>query len=234
MKTGPHHSFGLASFCVATLLQMSCGGQAPAPSAPSEPIPAPAPLASAPAAPPASAEPAPYATPAPAAPTPAPASEPTSGGPSRTQKPIDILTAADVAFLIDYANSGARTKAQEKCDKEAKGDASALGQCLTKAREDFQPDVLRFRKDGEKSWSLLIYKRHGSSLRELSAGNITFGPETAEGVSIKFSGRQKGLRILWRGANEAMVRVPNDYSIEITDPELGDLRYDAKIGIVSE
>lgn len=233
MKTRPHRSFGLASFCVATWLQMGCGGQAKAPSTPAEPVPAPPPAAAPDAPPPASAEPAAEATAPPPAPSPAP-SEPTSSGPTRTQKPIDILTARDVAFLIDYANSGARTKAQEKCDKEAKGDADALGKCLTKAREDFQPDVLRFRKDSETAWTLLVYKRNGSSLRELSLGNITFGAETAEGVPIKFSGRQKGLRILWRGANEAMIRVPNDYSIEITDPELGDLRYDAKIGIVSD
>jgi hypothetical protein len=233
MKTGTHRSFALASVCVVTLLQLGCGGQTQPASAPAEPAPAPAPPAP-PALPPESAEPAPEsAAPPPVAPAP-PASEPSSSGPTRTQKPIEILTARDVAFLIDYANSGARTKAQEKCDKEAKGDAEALGKCLTKAREEFQPDVLRFRKDGETAWSLLVFKRYGSSLRELSIGNITFGPETPEGVSIKFSGRQKGLRILWRGASEAMIRVPNDYSIELTDPEYGDLRYDAKIGIVSE
>src|SRR5690606_9986490 len=108
----------------------------------------------------------------PPAPAPAPpASEPASSGPTRTQKPIEILTARDVAFIIDYANSDARAKAQEKCDKEAKGDAELLGKCLTKAREDFQPDVLRFRKDSETAWSFLVFKRYGSSLRELSVGN---------------------------------------------------------------
>ncbi len=229
MKTGTHRSFALTSFCVVAMLELGCGGSSQPPSTPAEPPPAPPPAP----APPASAEPAPEATSPPPAPPPPP-SEPVSSGPTRTQKPIEILTARDVAFLIDYANSGARTKAQEKCDQEAKGDAEALGKCLTKAREDFQPDVLRFRKDSETAWSLLVFKRNGSTLRELSIGNITFGPETPEGVSIKFSGRQKGLRILWRGANEAMIRVPNDYSIEITDPEYGDLRYDAKIGIVSD
>jgi hypothetical protein len=231
MKTQQCRSFGLAICGLVAALATACGGPAKAPAAPAEPAPAPTPAeAPAPAAPTASAEPAaPPAEPAP----PAPAPEP-STGPTRTQKPIEILTARDVAFLIDYANSGARTKAQEKCDKEAKGDADALGKCLTKAREEFQPDVLRFRKDSETTWSLLIYKRYGSSLRELSVGNISFGEETPEGVSIKFSGRQKGLRILFRGQDKAMIRVPNDYSIELTDPDYGDLRYDAKIGIVSE
>src|SRR5687767_6892706 len=129
MKTGPHRSFRLASFCFVTLLQLGCGGQTQAPAAPAEPAPAPA-VEPAPAPPP-STEPAPEAAPQAPAPAPAPPSEPASSGPTRSQKPIDILTARDVAFLIDYANSDARTKAQEKCDKEAKGDAELLGKCLT-------------------------------------------------------------------------------------------------------
>ena len=79
------------------------------------------------------------------APQAAPTAAPEPAKPERTQKPIAMLTARDAAFLVDYANSGAKQVAQTACEKESKGEAEKQGACLTKARDKFQPDVLRFR-----------------------------------------------------------------------------------------
>ena len=200
--------------------------------------PSPAPAASSAVAPPvASTAPAPVAAPAPA-PEPAPsasASPPAEASTElgRSQKPIDMLTARDAAFLIDYANSAPKEAAQAACEKEAKGEPEKMGACLTKAREQFQPDVLRFRKDSEKQTSLLVYKRVGSTLREVSIAVVELS-EDGDAVRVKFTGRYKGARPIWRNKPEGTLRVPNDYSLEIDDPELGHLRYDAKIGLVTE
>jgi hypothetical protein len=144
-----------------------------------------------------------------------------------------MITARDAAFLIDYANSAPKEAAQAACEKEAKGDPEKMGACLTKAREAFQPDVLRFRTDSETQTSLLVYKRAGSTLRELSIATVTLS-EDGDAVRVKFGGRSKGARPIWRGRPEGTLRVPNDYSLEIDDPELGRLRYDAKIGLVTD
>ena len=204
---------------------------APAPAAPPPPASA-APIASAPPpapAPVASAEPEP--TPPPpaetAAPTPPPAPEP-----SRRQAPSDMLTARDVAFLVEYGSSDARERADADCEKESKGDAAAQAACMSKAREKFLPDVLRFVKDEKGKVTLLVYKRSGSSLREVYLGAIEFKNESGDKVQLRFTGREKGTRpILRRG--DPTISVPNDYSIEIDDGELGKLTYSAKIGLVA-
>lgn len=183
-----------------------------------------APSTEQPAAPPAEA-PASEAPPAQA-----PAAEPPPA-PERRQSPIAILTARDAAFLVDYANSGARESADGDCDKEAKGDLAAKGACLQKARDKFLPDVLRFKKDEQGKISLLIYKRSGSALRELYIAAIDLVDETADSVRVKFLGREKGVRPLFKSGN-SQISVPNDYSIEVDDPVLGKLTYNAKIGLV--
>jgi hypothetical protein len=51
---------------------------------------------------------------------------------------------------------------------------------------------------------------------------------------VKLTGKQKGTRPLFRGKNEIVISVPNEYSLEFDDPEFGRLRYDAKIGLITQ
>jgi hypothetical protein len=183
------------------------------------------------AAPVTSAAPAPEPTPAPA-----PAAE---TPPTRTQKPIDMLTARDAAFLIDYANSDVKQRAKDQCDRDSKGDPDKLGACLEKARDAFQADVIRFKRDQdnkrdwEKSVKLLIYKRNGSALREVAVGTVQLAEEGTDGVKVTI-GKLKGSRPLFRNQTNVVIRAPNEYSIEINDPDYGRLAYDAKIGLVTD
>jgi hypothetical protein len=226
----------------ATLLGLAvaCGAAPPAqPQAPVAPEPAASTLSPAPAteSPPTAEAPAPAISPEPAAPSaeaPAETSSPPSDGPTLgSQKPIDVITARDAAYLVDYASSTHKQTSEARCDKEAKEDAEKRAACLTKAREQFLADVLRFKKDASGKVSLLVYKRNGSQLTEVSIGAVELTQEGADGVKLKFKG-QKGTRPLWRGRQEAMIRVPNGYTVELDDPDLGHLRYDAKVGLVSE
>ena len=184
----------------------------------------------------ASAAPSPSADATPASPT-LPVPPPSDEGPARSQKPLDIMTARDAAFLIDYANSDVKERAQAACAKE--GDAERSHACEEKARDAFQGDVIRFKRgaDDKKDWAktvaLVIYKRSGSALREVSVGTVELSEEGADGVRVKL-GKQKGARPLWRGQSSVVVKAPNDYSIEFDDPEYGHLRYDAKIGLVTD
>jgi hypothetical protein len=162
----------------------------------------------------------------------APTAAPEPEKPARAQKPMAMLTARDAAFLVDYANSPAKQKAQTACESESKGDAEKQGACLTKAREKFQPDVLRFRRDSETKVSLIIYKRNASALKEIWIGGVELSEPSDDTVKVKFVGSQKGARPLWRGKSEVTITVPNEYSIELDDSEHGKLRYDAKIGLV--
>ncbi len=143
-----------------------------------------------------------------------------------------MLTAPDVAFLIDEQGSGLRAIFEVECDKTVKpDDAAAKAQCVAKARDKFQPDVLRFEKDERGKVTLSIYKRLGGTLKEAYVANVVFSDETPESVKVAISGREQGQRPLFKSGN-GVVKVPNDYSIALEDPKFGELAYSAKIGLV--
>jgi hypothetical protein len=145
-----------------------------------------------------------------------------------------MLTARDAAFLVNYSSSEARQMADTDCEKQSKGDLDVRRDCLDKARERFQPDVVRFKTESEGHFALVIYKRSGSALKELYTGSIEFFEEAADSVRMRLTGREKGLRPLFRTQKEALIRVPNNYSIELEDPQLGKLSYDEKIGLIQQ
>ena len=152
-----------------------------------------------------------------------------------SQSPSDALTAARVAFLIDYANSDAKTKAVAACEKDPKkDDPNAKAACLQKARSQFLPDVLVFLKDKKGHVTLTIYKRNDSELKEVYIAPVAFADETPNSLRLKFKGGGSGQRPLFKNTNSPMLNMPNDYTLEIEDSEFGKLRYDAKIGLVDK
>jgi hypothetical protein len=229
------HSPRLTPFVLlASLLALAAAcGSPPPPVEPAAPAPPPAPTPSAPAP---SAAPEPVAS-TPPAPPPEPAPAP-EAPPSRSQKAIDVITARDAAFLIDYANSDVKQRAMDACNREAK-EPDKVGACLEKARDAFQADVIRWKrdqdnkKDWEKKVQLLIYKRSGSSLREVAVGTVQLAASGDDAVTMTV-GKLKGARPLFRNQSTVVIKSPNDYSIELDDPDYGHLRYDAKIGLVTD
>jgi hypothetical protein len=159
----------------------------------------------------------------------------TGGGSHPSQTPVAVLTATTVSFLVDYNNSEARQWAEAACARDAKAtDAEAKAACRQKAREKFLPDVLVFQRDARKNYSLVIYKRSGVDLKEVSASMIEFADETANSVRLKFKGGGHGQRPIFKGQTSVLLSVPNDYTLAVEDAELGKLTYEAKVGLINK
>ncbi len=140
-----------------------------------------------------------------------------------------------MAFLIDYANSEAKTKALANCEKDPKKDDPMVkAGCMQKARTQFLPDLLVFQKDKKGHITLTIYKRNDSELKEVYIAPVSFANETQYGLQLKFKGGGSGQRPLFKNTNSPTLNMPNDYTLEIEDAEFGKLRYDAKIGLVDK
>ncbi|MEO7033397.1 MAG: hypothetical protein ABI548_05965 [Polyangiaceae bacterium] len=152
-----------------------------------------------------------------------------SSRPSRS--PVDILTSADTAFLINYSGSAPIETARRTCAEKSGAEPEAQAKCLSDAREAFKADVIRFRKDGSH-WSWTVYKRDGSRLDEVTSGRVDLSEASPTSVKLKFI-TDKGMRPLLKNKREAVLTVPNDYSFEVDDAEWGKLEYEAKIGLVA-
>jgi len=212
--------------CALVIGLAACAEPPPAPAAP--PAPAPAAVAKPEPVPSASA----VAEPVPAEPAPAAEPPPEPAAQEKPSRPaLEILTLPDTAFLINYPSSAPSEAARKTCSEKGGTDDEAIAKCMSEARAAFKADVVRFKKDGSR-FSCVVYKRDGSRLDEVYSARVELSDESPNSVKLKFTSAEKGQRPLLSGKREAVLDVPNDYSFVVTDPNLGRLVYEAKVGLV--
>lgn len=112
-----------------------------------------------------------------------------------------------------------------------KAEAARL-QCIKEARERFEADVIRFRRDGLGHIKLMIYRRSGESLKELYSANVELDDSQAHKVKVVVKEPGSGKRPIMKDRSKFELLLPNDYSVQLEDPQYGKLSYTAKVGLV--
>jgi len=160
-----------------------------------------------------------------------PEGKPASDGPKPTRSAQDILTAPDVVFMLSFNDSDVKQTADSKCTASSGNDPKKMNACMAKARKAIDIDGYQFKELSGK-WFWLTLRTQGKTLHTLHKFEIEFGPETPGSVTIKPQGKDLGSK---PGKTPAAVtvQVPNDYQISLSDPKLGKLVYEAKIGLLS-
>lgn len=156
---------------------------------------------------------------------------PPESTPSPTQAPDRVITTGGVVFVLDYGASDVKPAIEKKCAEAAKDDAEKLAACLQKEREAFQADVLRFKQLSPTDLTFIIYEQKDDDLVEVYSVDFEFTGQTATSVTLAWKGEGMGTRPLFRGQREAVIEVPNTYSIEVKDSKFGRLVYTARYGL---
>jgi hypothetical protein len=143
----------------------------------------------------------------------------------------DILTAPDVVFMVSFNDSDVKQAAETKCTASAGNDPKKMSACMTKARQSLDVDGYRLKqKDGQ--WWLYAIRTKGKTVKTVHQFAIDFGPEKEGSVEIKPKGKDTSTAS-GRVPAPFTIEVPNEYQISLTDPKLGKLVYEAKIGVAS-
>jgi hypothetical protein len=214
----------LSTLALLVLAATSCGGGAtpaespkPAPSASTAP-------AEKPAAKPEAAEKTADAG--------APAADKESKPQSNLDRPAkDIVLAEDTAFQSNFSASEAGIKADDACREKSEGDPKANADCLRDARAKFPVRIQRFvQKNG--IWYWVIMEERGKQYVTLHRTPVEFAEGGPNTVTMRTIGKDEGLAP-WgaKTPHEVTITVPNSFSIEIDDPQLGKVNYTAKIGM---
>jgi hypothetical protein len=168
----------------------------------------------------------------------APAAAPKPVAEAPAEKPADpviTLTVADrvfaprMAYSLNYPLSGAKDMAEQKCSAKFPA-PEAKAACLDKERGKLSADVLVFEKDDKGQW-VSIYKRSGNALSQMSKSKVALGEDTTENLSVKVE-NDNGWRPLFAGKKRFDVRMRDEYSIELDEPQFGRLVYEARIGMI--
>lgn len=148
--------------------------------------------------------------------------------------PKDILTAPDVVFMFSFAKSDVNDKADQRCEKASKGNAEKRAKCMTKERSKFKSDGYHFKQGDNGQWYWLTLRRKGKDLVWIHRIPIEFGESKEHEITLKITGRDRGQTPFAHPPSEVVFEVPNDYQIIQTDPDLGKLVFEAKIGILGQ
>jgi len=152
-----------------------------------------------------------------------------SAKPARSAQ--EILTAPDVVFMLSFNDSDVKQTAESKCSASAGNDPKKMNGCMAKARKAIDIDGYQFKEvNGKWFWSTL--RTQGKTLHTLHKFEIEFGPEAEGSVTIKPKGKDLGSKP-GRTPASVTIQVPNDYQIALSDPKLGKLVYEAKIGLLT-
>lgn len=208
-------SRAFAFVCVSALLA-ACGGSEPEPKEPSSEAPAPA-----------AEKPAKSDTDTAAASNDtkkeAPAKEeapPAEAKPTKSLK--DVLTTPGALFVFSFSASDVHQEAEDKCAKSAKDDPKKKADCMSKASAKLEGDAFQFQEQGENKGLWLTMQRKGDKLTTKAKKEIEFGKETDKTITITEKGK------------EVVIEVPSEGQIVLTDPKLGKMVYELKLGLVGD
>ena len=155
--------------------------------------------------------------------------------PEKPAEPVITRTVSErvfaprVSYMVNYPSSGAKDVAEHKCSVKFPA-PEAKAACLDKERDKFTADVLVFEKTDKGQW-VSIYKRSGNALSQMSKSKVALGEDTTDSLSIKVED-DKGWRPIFAGKKKFEVRLRDEYSIVLDDPQYGNLVYDARIGLI--
>lgn len=159
-----------------------------------------------------------------------PADEPRDGLRKASRPPMDLLTGNNVVYVFNFPGSAKGEAAKAQC--ESAGDPASVRGCLAKEREKIPVESVRFVKDAHGQFWWVTYNRYKGNLLKWHKVQFMPGKEDADTIKLSLVGKDKGIAPMPRVPAALKVELPNDYSIVISDPEHGEMMFDAKIGLM--
>lgn len=159
-----------------------------------------------------------------AEPEPKPEAKPEPEVEKPTKPPSDVLVSNDTMFSLNFSSSEPGEKAEQKCDKYA-SNPKRRTQCMRAARRQIKEDVLQFTKDDRGRLFWIISQQKGNKLKKLKKVQFELGEETENSIQIKLLGGSR---------RTLVIKIPNDYTIEVPNQKYGKLVYDAKVELPKE
>jgi len=147
-----------------------------------------------------------------------------------SRPPGELITGPNLVYVFNFKDSDVGIAAKERCSEQGGDDRSAVAACLEKARGKVPVELVRFIKEpsGDHWW--VTYNRYKGNLLKWHRIQFQPGKETDERITLNLLGKDKGIAPMARVPRHLEIELPNDYTIVVKDPELGNMLYDAKIG----
>ena len=96
------------------------------------------------------------------------------------------------AVIVEDEPLDPKQVAEDKCTKKSGDDAKKMNECMAAERKNFPADGYRFKKDEKGQWWWITVRQNGNRLVSLHKIPVEFGEETANSITLKPVGKDKG------------------------------------------
>jgi hypothetical protein len=149
-----------------------------------------------------------------------------------SRPPLEQLTGNNVVYVLNFADSKVGTSAKERCESQNSDNPAAARECIAKERGKLPVESVRFVKSASGQYWWVTYNRYKGNLLKWHSIQFLPGKTDADAVSLTLTGKDKGIAPIPHVPPSLNVALPNDYSIIISDPDYGEMVFDAKIGLL--
>lgn len=144
--------------------------------------------------------------------------------------PDDVLLKEGTAFMLDQAASDPGKKAEERCEKQSKGDVAKKANCVSKALNKMEREGILFDEDGG-NWYYVRFAVIKGRKNEYNHIQIEVGKPEGKKITFKTVGKDKGSRRHGPAPKELHFVVEDEYTIYMDDPKRGRLVFEPKMGL---
>lgn len=151
-----------------------------------------------------------------------------------SRPPNDLITGPNLVYMFNFKESEVGQQAREKCRTDFGDSPREVAACMEKARVKVPVESVRFVKDksGQHWW--VTYNRYKGNLLKWHKVMYRPGEETDDKITLNLMGKDEGIAPMAKVPRSLLVELPNDYTIVLSDPDLGAMTYDAKIGTMED
>jgi hypothetical protein len=158
--------------------------------------------------------------------------EPRDGLRKASRPPLELLTGNNVVYVFNFKDSAKGGAAKAQCDSQ--DDPAAARECLNTERGKIAIESVRFVKDEHGQYWWVTYNEYKGNLLKWHKIQFVPGKADADTISLSLVGKDKGIAPMAHVPASLKIELPNDYSIVVSNPEYGDLLFDAKIGLLDK
>jgi hypothetical protein len=148
----------------------------------------------------------------------------------RARKPArDFLLGSGWDFVLSFADSDLKEKADAQCEKKAKGDEAAKAKCMSQALADVAADRLKLTTDDRGgTWFVYVGRKGG---KDVVYTKLQYKLEKDEPDKLVLSpvGKDQGRQPMKKLPSEIVLEMPDEYAVVFQHPDRGKLVFSVKV-----
>jgi len=148
--------------------------------------------------------------------------------------PRDVLLKDEAVFVINFTESDVGKAAEEKCEKQSKGDPAKRAKCMSAVMKRVTREGFAFQEDESGDLYYIWFSIQKNKRLIHNKVKCELGEPKGNKITITTSGPDKAPRRKGKAPATIELEVQDEYTIISEDPSKGRVVYETRLGLFDE